>query len=381
MRRSPVLLLCPLLLLAACASDDSGAADTTSAPAAATTELSTTTTTIPAEPSYSEAGPYPVGVATLQLASGESVEVWYPAVEGSTGSETYDIRDFVPEGIRAILVGDVPSTFTYDAARDAAVADGAFPLVLFSHGFSGMRLQSTFLTAHLASWGMVVASTDHPSRDLENVLGGTMNSNRSESIADLLATLELVVADPTVGPHVDAEQIAAVGHSAGGGTVLGAASDPRIDGYVSLASGALGTSDLSQPAELPNKPSFFIAGSVDEVVTVEETTRPAFEAAPSPSLLWVLEGVGHNGFDDFCTFGGGTGIIGVAEASGLGALLDANASLRRLGEDGCKPPATPVAETFPIIQHAVTAWLRQLFGIDPNAPGLDGSEIVTVQSR
>ena len=56
---------------------------------------------------------------------------------------------------------------------DAEVADGAFPVVLFSHGFTGIRVQSSFLMSHLASWGMVVVAPEHPSRDLTNVLGGT----------------------------------------------------------------------------------------------------------------------------------------------------------------------------------------------------------------
>ena len=37
-------------------------------------------------------------------------------------------------------------------------------------------------------------------------------------------------------------------------------------------------------------------------------------------VLWKIDGVGHNGFDDFCTFGNGTGIIGVAQASALGPV-------------------------------------------------------------
>ena len=119
---------------------------------------------------YTEAGPYPVGVTTLELAAGNKVEVWYPAVEGTTGAEFYDTRDFVPPAIKALLTADVPARYDYTAGRDAVVADGQFPVVLFSHGYSGMRFQSTFLTAHLASWGMVVAAPDNWSRDLFHVL-------------------------------------------------------------------------------------------------------------------------------------------------------------------------------------------------------------------
>lgn len=391
------LAVVALVTLAACSSDggsaspDTTAGDSgTTAPSAESTAAATTdaptTTVSPAElaQAYTERGEFAVGVTTVQLDKGPMVEVWYPAVEGTTGTETYDVRDFTPDAIKAILTGDAPASYSYEAGRDAAVADGEFPVVLFSHGFTGIRLQSTFLTSHLASHGMIVVSSDHPSRDLTNVLGGTASGDREDSVDDLLQSLELITAQDAdaasiFSGHVDTERVGAVGHSAGGGTVLAAAADPRIDGYVSLASGVLrgggddGTTTTVDPGSLPDKPSFFMAGAVDAVVPADTVTRPSFEAVPSPSLLWVIDGVGHNGFDDFCTFGNGTGIIGVAEASGLGGLLDAQPQLRKLGEDGCIPPAIDVTTTFPIINHAVTAWLNALFGVDATPIGLDES--------
>ena len=368
-----------LLVLAAC----SDAEQSTNSTAAAPTDNSPTTIDIAEQAlAYSQYGDFPVGVTTLQLAKGPKVEIWYPAAAGTSGTETYDMRDFVGEGIRAILTGDAPSTYSYPAGRDALLADGSFPVVLFSHGVAGMRLQSSFLTSNLASWGMIVVSVDHPSRALENFLTGTATGDGGDSVDDMLRGLELITtlgADATsrFNGHVDAEKVAAVGHSAGGGTVLAAAADRRIDGYVSLASGVFrggpaveGATTTTTTAPLPGKPSFFIGGSVDALASFATLTQPAFEAAPSPSLLWEIEGAGHNAFDDFCTFGNGTGIIGVAEASGLGALLDSIPQLRSLGEDGCVPPAIPVDITFPIINHAVTAWVRNLFGIDTEAVGL-----------
>jgi predicted dienelactone hydrolase len=383
-RTFPAVAAALALVLAACGSDDAsndtapattGSTATTDAP---TTEPPTTEVDIAAlAATYAERGDHPVGVTTFDRSDGQKVEVWYPAVDGTTGEETYDVRDFTPPGIKDLLTGDAPATYTYEAGRDAAAADGTFPIVMFSHGFTGMRLQSTFLTAHLASHGMIVVSTDHQSRDLYNVLGGTSANAPQDAVADLFEALEVVVTENgTAGSilegRVDAERIAAVGHSAGGGTVLNAASDDRIDTYVSLASGALAPEGQPAP-ELPAKPSFFMAGALDAVVTPEERTKPAFDAAPSPSLLWVIDKVGHNGFDDFCTFGNGAGIIGVAEASGLGPLLEAQPQLRRLGEDGCKEPNIPVEEAFPIIRHAVTSYLLWQFGVDSEPVGLDES--------
>ncbi len=361
--------------------------------AGATTTAQPATTTIPvatAAQAYTEPGPHPVGVTTLTLPKGNKVEVWYPAVAGSTGTDTYDVRDFVPPSIKALLKGDARATFTTNADRDAAVAAGAFPVVLFSHGFSGMRLQSSFLTSHLASWGMIVASPDHPSRDLFHALQFQFG-NAADSVADLEATLALLETQNAktgslLAHHVDVGHVAAVGHSAGGATVVGAARDSSaIDGYVSLASGIFvgtggtattvaGATTTSSPP-LPAKPSLFVAGANDHVAVFTRVTEPAFRAAPAPTRLWVIAKAGHNAFDDFCTFGNGKGIIGVAEASGLGPILatPSFASFKTLGEDGCKAPDVKVQTTWPIIRHVVTAWLRSLFGIDANPVGLDNS--------
>ena len=155
-----------LLVLAAC----SDAEQSTNSTAAAPTDNSPTTIDIAEQAlAYSEYGDFPVGVTTLQLAKGPKVEIWYPAAAGTSGTETYDMRDFVGEGIRAILTGDAPSTYSYPAGRDALLADGSFPVVLFSHGVAGMRLQSSFLTSNLASWGMIVVSVD-PQANLVRLL-------------------------------------------------------------------------------------------------------------------------------------------------------------------------------------------------------------------
>jgi dienelactone hydrolase len=362
MRRLLAALAVTLVAAGGC-SDDGGDGDAEA----------TTTTLDPREAAtaYAEAGPHPVGVTTLALPSGPAVEVWYPAVEGTQGTETYDARDFVPPAIQSILTGDAPATYTYDAGRDAEAAEGTFPVVLFSHGFAGFRLQTTYLTSHLASQGMVVVAPDHPSRDLFHVLSGQASPDPVASVDDLLGALDLVVAESEepgnlLEGRIDAARVAALGHSAGGGTALGAALDERVEGYVSLAGGA-----PEDGADQPARPSFFVAGAVDEIVPADERTRPAFESAPPPARYWQIEAVGHNGFTDFCTFGNGTGIIGVAEASGLGGLLDAQPRLRALGEDGCVPPAAPVEQAFPIVRHGVTAWLRWLFEEDPEPIGLD----------
>ncbi len=313
--------------------------------------------------------------------NGIRVEIWYPAVEGSTGTETYDARDFVAPAIKALLTADIPATFTYDATRDAEVAEGSFPVVLNSHGFSAFRVASSFLTSHLASWGIIVVSPDHPTRDLYHSAPQITPDVVTDPADDLLNSLDLITARGTTAGdmfegHVDTEHVGAMGHSAGGGTIIVASTDDRIDGYVSMSSGLPRDAD---PSTLPATPSFFLTGTLDQIADISRT-REAFATVPTPSLFWAIDGVGHNGFDDLCTFGNGTGIIGVAEASGLGPLLDSLPQIRSVGEDGCLPPAVPVAETFPIVKHAVTAWFLHLFGVDEMPKGL-GPEVADSYSQ
>ena len=368
----------------------------------ATQPATTTTTALSASDAaklYQERGPYPVGVLTETLPEGNKVEIWYPAVEGSNGKETYDVKDFTSPEVKALLTADVDATRTYDATRDAAGAVGKFPVVLFSHGFSGMRVQSTFLTSHLASWGMIVASADHPSRDLFHILGG---APKQDSVADVEAALAMVRslgADKRspLNSLPDFDHVAAVGHSAGGGTAVGASNRiAEVDGYVSLASGLFRGATTSTSVgvttttvAIPSKPSLFVAGANDQIADPKTVTRAGYEAAATPTRLWVIDKAGHNAFDDFCTLGGGAGIIGIAEASGLGPLLTTGPLkfAKTLGEDGCKPPNVPVAEVYPIINHVVVAWLRNLFGTTPSTQGL-GADVagefsvgVTIEER
>src|SRR5215468_9770434 len=119
-------------------------------------------------------GPFVVGVKTLTLADplrpGRmlTTEVWYPADDSARGKpgtgysvELKDIANMLGVPI-PFDIGSIELQHT-DAVRDAprAPIDPAAGLVVFSHGFRGMRWQSTFLTVAMASHGYVVAAPDH----------------------------------------------------------------------------------------------------------------------------------------------------------------------------------------------------------------------------
>jgi dienelactone hydrolase len=393
MRRLLALSLGAVLIAVSCGSDSDSAADTTAATPAATTEppavTTPETTDVPAttEPPVADVtaedlagpGPYAVGVTTRTLPEGGSVEIWYPADESTAGgTDTYSVRAFLPPAIAALVPAEIDDSFTIDATRDApAAADGPFPVVLFSHGASSFRLQSSTLAQHLASWGIVTASTDHPTRDLLNALGGTAEGQppaveQMRSMRTYLTTLD---DDPVLGGALDNDRVALGGHSAGGGTVAELAGDPSILGYVSYASGLRDT--------IPAVPSLFIAGALDAVVDPVERTQAAFDAAPAPSWFWNVDGAGHQAFTDLCVIGGGDStLIDLAEAAGLGAFVDER--LRASAIDGCEEPNLPVQSVWPGIHQAATGFYRWVFGLDPEPIGLDGSVVtdgVTVTAK
>lgn len=381
MRRILLCLTAVVVLAAACGDDDADTTDpaTTTTAATSTSEPSATSTTeaVPAltAADLAAVGPYPVGVTTRELPTGNLVEVWYPAGPDAEGrTDSYAVRDFTPEIMRNLVPEGINDRVTVAAGRDAdPAADGPFPLVLFSHGSTSFRHQSTNLAHHLASWGMVVASADHPSRSLGNLLGGP--ENPPSSVDDVLATRDLVTGDDLLGPVIDGALLGMSGHSAGGGTTLGVVATGGFAGYVSFASGA------ADDTALPDVPSLFMAGSNDTIIE-SSRTRDAFERAPAPSWYLEFEDSGHLAFSDLCAVGDGDAtLIGLADAAGLSDFLDDG--IRRLGTDGCEEPNRPVTEIWPGIHQATTGFFRHVFGLDAEPLGLDASAVtgVIVESK
>ncbi len=178
----------------------------------------------PDAPTYAQRGPWAVGTRDFTIEDGQgaplSATVWYPALnpDGLEERTTYSIAAFTLEG-RALR----------DAVPDTA--NGPYPLVLFSHGNRGVRLQSLFLTEHLASYGMVVIAVDHPGNTLIDFLlnranfGSAVLTNFALRPLDLLRVIAYVdgldAAQNDLRAAIDTNRIAVMGHSFGGYTALG----------------------------------------------------------------------------------------------------------------------------------------------------------------
>jgi predicted dienelactone hydrolase len=203
------------------------------------------------------------------------------------------------------------------AYRDVALAAGGpRPLVLFSHGNNGLRIQSFFFAAHLASHGYIVVSPDHHGNTFVDTLGGTVDSqsavNRPRDISFLIDTFLAFSADPgnVFAGAIDPAAIGMSGHSFGGYTTF------------ALAGGAFGLGTFTEPrikAIFPQAPSagqfddaFFstitiptliVGGSIDGLTPPAADQQRPFDNLPSGAAVvaWGnLIDAGHFTFSDFC---------------------------------------------------------------------------------
>lgn len=316
---------------------------------------------------FAKPGPFEVGVRTVPIGDREA-EIWYPTTRRAVRGEerdAYNIAKYLPQGLQNLLRdAGIKAPFTTGAHRDVRpVAKGRFPLVLFSHGFSGYREQSTFLTTHLASWGFVVASPDFLERGLGAQLGNPPAVRRTDD--DILnATIRATRRE--LPRSVKRGKVAIVGHSAGGFTAIRYASQPNVLTYIPLSAGPFATQGGPPPTP-PEKPSMYITGRQDGIATFDRVST-AFELVPPPKRFVEIDGAGHlNGFSDICEIGkGGGGVVALAKQAGI----PVPPNLERLGTDGCFPPNLPSKQVWRVTRHFTVAQLRWEFRLEDRPIGL-----------
>lgn len=178
-------------------------------------------------------GPLPVGITSVRMGEPPiddlTVSLWYPAAERSGADAQY----VTPEQSRAIMLAfapvygppwDVLSTTRTHAITDAEPLDRELPLVVLLPGLTLPGSSFGGLAVDLASRGYAVAAIDH------SVQGSGSTAVRAAEAS--LVVEELLRGD---GVRIDADRIAAVGHSWGGEAVaLALRSDPRFRAGVSF---------------------------------------------------------------------------------------------------------------------------------------------------
>jgi predicted dienelactone hydrolase len=282
-----------------------------------------------ATPNPDARGEYRVGVKTVKLTDATrnrplTLEIWYPAkLEASAEKSVYKST-----------VGATPYSVQARAGRDAPALEPAqkFPLIVYSHGQPGSRMQAHYLLEHLASQGFVVAALDHTNSTHADVTQESYATGLIDRPLDILfAATEI----PKQFSSSDANNIGLLGYSYGGYSSLNAAgigldsanlaayckrtnnegpcflqsfftpleaargakvikADPRIKAVFVMA--PYGIPWLSPQAFADMRVPLFVGGgSADTVATYNRDALEAFKRSGSKNkYLLTLEAATHN---------------------------------------------------------------------------------------
>jgi len=198
--------------------------------------------------------------ATILLAAHASAQY--------AGYRTLSVAADVPMTVALFYPTAVPARAVSMGPWQPVVAPGAPAseaplkgLVLLSHGTGGTELNHHNIAARLARDGYLVAAVRHPGdnwQDRSMIASGQYFSERPRQLSRVLDAL---LASAEWGSRIPADRIGAVGHSAGGYSVLalaGAEAEPLRaaqhclavqddPGFCALAKGAAATREASAP--------------------------------------------------------------------------------------------------------------------------------------
>lgn len=238
-----------------------------------------------------------------------STEIWYPASHPSNQPTRYELLPGIA----------FDSTI---ATENAAPSASRHPLVIWSHGRTGLRHNYTHLCEGLAARGFVVASADHPGDTLFDWLTGANvddETNERQRLGDVSFLIDALTGTPTRIADgdmslplrvVDPNAVFVGGHSYGGLTAIisatgihGIPGDPRVR---AIAGAQAYTRTL--PREVVDRlgvPALLLVGLGDR------TTPPSTDADPVWALLNTdgarhhridLEHGGHQACSDFAFY-------------------------------------------------------------------------------
>ena len=121
--------------------------------------------------------------------------------------------------------------FAIAAARNAPLGTGRYGLVLISHGTGGHRLGHRGTAIRLAQAGYIVAAPEHSGDSWRDSRFAGTAANWRRRPRQLSAVLNRLLGDAEFKARIDPRRIGAIGHSAGGYSVLaliGGRADPRL---------------------------------------------------------------------------------------------------------------------------------------------------------
>lgn len=279
-------------------------------------------------------GPYKVGIVDRELVDQKRgrrlmVSVWYPAAQGGTPAPLTHHSDEVTtalgnlSGLPGVLFQQL-RYFKLTASEGAPMlAEHApFPILVFSHGMVGLRLQNSSTLQELASWGYVVVALDHTDAASVTVFpdgeahfynlerfGITAADGEPDHalmdervfpvwVADQRFVYDMIetwtMNDPMLAGKLDVTHMGSFGHSFGGATALEVCRvDIRCDAAVNMDGGLYGnmvTEPTMRPMLLMSS-----AESGQYTNTVEKWTRTVANA--NADTYWLeIDGSTHTSF-------------------------------------------------------------------------------------
>jgi len=298
------------------------------------------------------------------------VDVWYPV-------DPDDWQDSPRTSYPLMAIIGLDSDV---AVEDLPVsARGGQTLIVFSHGYQSINIQSTALMEQLASHGFVVASPEHtgnsqatPTDDFD-----TAAANRVPDVSFVIDTMldrGEDPADPFYG-RIDPERVGVVGHSFGGMTAVGMAAgwagappDPRVAAIAPISAvidGDLQSDDrpsdfagfTEQDLASVTVPVMLIGGTQDVHVPIANNDLAFAQLTGAP---WVYQadviGANHTHFANVCAIGDLLVELNISQDTwpSIGAE-----DLVEPYDATCSPEAFPIAEAHRLQNLYVTAFFKR----------------------
>lgn len=324
-------------------------------------------------------GPYAVGHAAFTAVDAARddrsipIHVWYPVLaedaEGAPPTEYPLAPPIELESERAV--------------DEAPVApDRRHRLVVFSHGYESISLQSIELMEALASHGFIVASPEHTG-NAQPTPGDPFDVAAANRVPDVSFVIDTMLArsnaaDDLLHERIDEGAVGVAGNSFGAMTAIGMAAgwagappDPRVTAIAPVSAvidGDLQSDQRESPsagftaAQLGSVsvPVLLIGGTEDTNVPIENNAI-AFEglvAAPSVYKVDIV-GANHTHFANVCTFGDLLLELGLGQDAW--AALGAEALIEPY-EATCTEDAFPIERAVRLQSLFIVAFLRLHLG-------------------
>ena len=285
-------------------------------------------------------------------------QVWYPA-EASDGARRQPYLDY-PErrldmisyqsGLPRFMVAHMQRVQTNSILNARPLQDNEKqPLVLFSHGLSGMKNQNTIQAELLASHGITVISIDHAydayltifadgsaadyrSSDTENRTGDAFWAFRLPQLKTRVADLAFVLDEVarrrgesgSLWANIKTDDVGVFGHSFGGATALMlAAQDDRVARAMALDGWMVPVPPEVIAAGTP-KPFYYLGQAAwDDPINYKKLDK--FLSASPLGQKQLEAGTKHFDYSDapqFSNLAKRFGLSGKVSRSGLRALIN-----------------------------------------------------------